>query len=81
MESELESFLRVRNEEIGFRLPASYAKQILLAAMVMQAEIGDYETIKQSPTEYERFLREQHLIKQIDEEVLSKVREAHKEQK
>lgn len=49
--------------------------------MVMQAEIGDFEAIKQSPNDYERFLHEQHLIPQIDEEVLTKVREAHREQK
>uniref|UniRef100_A0AC35FZ58 Moesin/ezrin/radixin homolog 1 n=1 Tax=Panagrolaimus sp. PS1159 TaxID=55785 RepID=A0AC35FZ58_9BILA len=74
-------YLQIRKEIYEGKLPASYAKQILLAAMVMQAEIGDFEAIKQSPNDYERFLREQHLIPQIDEEVLTKVRltpnEAH----
>uniref|UniRef100_A0A914YSL9 Moesin/ezrin/radixin homolog 1 n=1 Tax=Panagrolaimus superbus TaxID=310955 RepID=A0A914YSL9_9BILA len=74
-------YLQIRKEIYDGKLPASYAKQILLAAMVMQAEIGDFEAIKQSPHDYEKFLREQHLIPQIDEEVLTKVREAHKEQK
>jgi hypothetical protein len=74
-------YLQIRKEIYEGKLPASYAKQILLAAMVMQAEIGDYETIKASPHDYEKFLREQHVISQINEEILSKVRDAHKEQK
>ena len=62
-------------------MPASYPIQVLLAAIVMQAETGDFETTQQSPEEYDNFVRNSHLVPNVDQEFLSKIREAHKEQK
>uniref|UniRef100_A0A7E4ZYX9 FERM domain-containing protein n=1 Tax=Panagrellus redivivus TaxID=6233 RepID=A0A7E4ZYX9_PANRE len=74
-------YLQVRKDVYDETLPTSYPTKILLAAIVMQAETGDFETTEQSPEEYDQFVRNARLVPSVDQEFLAKVREAHKEQK